>query len=143
MRFTITFICQRGELEAKAVLLAASLRRQLVAPVDLVACLPMPETVWGRPSRATLRALEALGVATVPVGNPIGDAYPIGNKIACLSAPLTTSAPATDRIVFLDSDILCTAPLDPGHELAAAFSVKPVDFATFAGGPAEIGRAHV
>jgi len=142
MRFTITFICQRGELEAKAVLLAASLRRHLTADVDLVACLPTPEAVWGKPSRPTLRAFESLGVSTIPVGNPIGDSYPIGNKIACLDATAATGAAGPDRIVFLDSDILCTAPLDPDRELAADFSVKPVDFATFAGGPAAWARLY-
>lgn len=142
MRFTITFICQRGELEAKAVLLAASLRRHLAAPVDLVARLPAPETAWGRPSPSTLRALESLGVAVAPVHNPIADAYPIGNKLACLDVPAASRGSCPDRVVFLDSDILCTGPFDPDRELAADFSVKPVDFATFAGGPAAWARLY-
>lgn len=142
MRFTITFICQRGELEAKAVLLAASLRRHLTAPVELTACLPTPEAVWGRPSPHTLRAFEALGVVTAPVRNPIADTYPIGNKIGCLDVPAATRGAGSDRVVFLDSDILCTAPLDPDRDVAGDFSVKPVDFATFAGGPAEWSRLY-
>lgn len=141
MRFTFTFICQRGALEAKAVLLAASLRRQLAAPADVVACLPMPEAVWGRPSRHTLRALDTLEVVTAPVRNLIADAYPIGNKIACLDPPASHGVPP-DRIVFLDTDILCTAPFVPDRELAADFAAKPVDFATFTGGPAAWARLY-
>jgi len=142
MRFTITFICQRGDLEAKAVLLAASLRRHLAAPAELIACLPAPEAVWGRPARHTLRAFESLGVRTTPVSNPVADTYPIGNKIACLDLAVTGGGAVPDRVVFLDSDILCTATLDLGGELAADFSVKPVDFATFAGGAAAWARLY-
>jgi SAM-dependent methyltransferase len=142
MRFTFTFICQRGALEAKAVLLAASLRRHLAASAELVACLPMPEAVWGRPSRHTLRAFESLGVVTAPVRNLIAETYPIGNKIACLDVPAAMRGLQPDRVVFLDSDILCTAPFDADLELAGDFSVKPVDFATFVGGPAAWSRLY-
>lgn len=142
MRFAITFVCQRGELEAKSVLLAASLRRHLAGPADLVACLPGPESAWGRPARHTLHALDALDVARVTVRNPIDDSYPIGNKVACLDAWDRMGGASPDRVVFIDSDILCTASLDLDRHLAADFSAKPVDFATFGGGPAEWSRLY-
>lgn len=141
MRCAITFVCQPGELEAKAVLLAASLRRRLVGDADLVACLPVGRSGRARPARHTLRALESLGVVTIPVRNPISDSYPIGNKIACLDAgALSTATP--ERIVFLDSDILCTSPFEPQRQLSGAFSAKAADFATFAGGAADWSRIY-
>lgn len=142
MRFTITFICQRGELEAKAVLLAASLRRRLASPAELVACLPTPQATWGRPARHTLRAFDALGVATAPVRNLIAGGYPIGNKIACLDPPHPGGRTGADRVVFLDSDIVCLQPFDLTRDLAADFSVKPVDLGTFAGNQATWSRLY-
>ncbi|MFM7108219.1 MAG: methyltransferase domain-containing protein [Planctomycetaceae bacterium] len=139
MPSVITFVCQLGVLEAKAVLLAASLRRHLSETARLVACLPAPETTWGRPTRRTLMALEALGADVVRVRNPIDDRYPIGNKIACLVPP--AGAPA-DRVIFLDSDILCTATFAPDRDLAGDFCAKPADFATFRGGPDEWARLY-
>lgn len=121
MRFAITFVCQSGELEAKAALLAASLRRFLVGSAELVAC--MPESA--PPAAATQRLLGSLGVRTVPIRNPVDPAYPIGNKVACMGVA------DADRVVFLDSDILCMAPLHLERHFAADFTAKPADFNTF------------
>ncbi len=110
-RFCFVFVCQHGPLEARAVLLAASLRRFLPASltVDLVAAQPMPEARWGCPSNATLNALDELGVRVAPVVNRIADDYPTGNKFDCLAVP--TRAPTT---LFLDSDMLMLrAPEEP------------------------------
>lgn len=142
MRFVITFVCQRGELEAKAALLAASLRRHLDGAADLVARLPTPETAWGRPGPETLRVLERLGVTTAAVPNAIDETYPIGNKIGCLDIPAGVGRPLPDRVVFLDSDILCMARFAPARHFAADFCVKPADVGTFAGGSEEWSRLY-
>ena len=52
-RYAFVFVCQAGEWETKALLLAGSLRRQLGACVDLIAAVPEPEGFWGRLSAAT------------------------------------------------------------------------------------------
>ncbi|RLS76189.1 MAG: sulfotransferase [Planctomycetota bacterium] len=130
MRFAISFVCQQGDLEVKALLLAASLRRYLTAAADLVACLPEPESQWGAVSPQTRRLLASLGVRTVPIRNVIDDAYPIGNKVTCLDA-----ATNAERMVFLDTDILCMEAFDPGRWFAHGFNAKPADAVGFADNP--------
>ncbi|MGH8040964.1 MAG: hypothetical protein ACREPN_02845 [Rudaea sp.] len=121
------FVCQAGELEIKALLLAASLRRQLRADHDLIAAVPVPAEQWGELSAATRRMLVRLQVHVRPIENPIGADYPIGNKLACLSTVMGGGA-----AVFLDSDILCLR--DVTHAPAADFAAKPADKRTFPGG---------
>lgn len=120
MSLSIAFVCQAGDLEAKALLLAASLRRALDGPgggaagprpesgpdVELIACLPTPEARFGRVADATRAALQALGVRTESIRNPLADDYPIGNKLACFDLPTTAACR-----LFLDSDVLLTRPL--------------------------------
>lgn len=132
MRFAITFVCQAGELEAKAVLLAASLRRFLAGSADLVACVPES----GPLAAATRRILQALDVRSVAIRNPLDPTYPIGNKVACMAAA------TADRVLFLDSDIICLAPLDLGRHFTADFTVKPADHATFSGRAEDWSRLY-
>src|SRR5688572_15672890 len=101
-RYAFVFVCQAGEWEIKALLLAGSLRRQLGACVDLIAAVPEPESVWGRLSAATVSMLARLNVRVVSVTNPVSQDFPHGNKIACLSVQHDRP-----KLVFLDSDILC------------------------------------
>jgi len=142
MSLSITFVCQAGDLEAKALLLAASLRRALDGPggeaagprpesgpdVELIACLPTPEARFGRVADATRAALQALGVRTESIRNPLADDYPIGNKLACFDLPTT----AAWRL-FLDSDVLLTRPLAAAW-WNAGIAAKPADWPTFRGG---------
>jgi hypothetical protein len=130
MRFAISFVCQRGDLEIKALLLAASLRRFLTCNAELIACLPEPESQWGAVSPEALRVLASLGVRTVAIRNVIDDAYPIGNKVTCLDV-----ATDADRMVFLDTDILCLEPFDPGRWFARGFNAKPADAVGFVDNP--------
>ena len=124
--YCFVFVCQAGELEIKSMLLVASLKRFLRREYELVAAIPGPESRWGRPSPSTLKLLRTLGGRTVPIINKIDANYPIGNKVSCLD--IGTSA---EKIVFLDSDILCmrefydTASMDP------PFNAKPADLVTF------------
>ncbi|TJV24020.1 MAG: sulfotransferase [Mesorhizobium sp.] len=110
---TVVFVCQAGEWEAKALLLAASLRRWCGDGIDLVAGVPTPPEVWGVLSKETEGELKSLGVRQEPITNPWGMEFSHANKIGCLRI-------AVDRpvIAFLDSDILCLGKPDfthPGH----------------------------
>jgi hypothetical protein len=126
-RPAFVFVCQAGELEVKALLLAASLRRFLHGEHELITALPTPAHTWGELSEATREALQHLGVRLVPIVNPIDPAYPIGNKLACLDVPVRS-----DRIAFVDSDILCLRDWGDPRCLQADFAAKPADLRTFA-----------
>jgi hypothetical protein len=131
-RYAFVFVCQAGELEIKAVLLAASLRRQLGASVELIAALPEPERVWGRPSAATLSMLARLNLRVVSITNPVSPDFPHGNKIACLSVPHERP-----KLVLLDSDVLCLRSMPDDPRLHAPLSMKPADEHAFGGAPDE------
>ena len=128
-RHAIVFVCQAGELEVKALLLAASLRRFLPRDVELIAAVPTPADVWGELSDDTRAQLLEFGATIVPIVNPIGTDYPIGNKLACIDVPTTAQ-----RIVFLDSDMLCLRDIGDPACLRVPFAAKPADLRTFAGG---------
>ena len=129
-RYAFVFVCQAGELEVKALLLAASLRKFLRRSYELIAAIPEPEEVFGRIRASTVTALEALGVRRVPIHNEVDPQYPIANKISCLRVP--TDA---DKLVFLDSDILCLREFHDEPRFQIAFNAKPVDAATFGPSP--------
>lgn len=137
MKYSFVFICQQGELEIKSLLLAASLKRFLRCDYELVAALPQPEALWGQPSATALDLLETLGVRQVQITNPIGHHYPIGNKLACLN--IETSA---DKIVFLDSDMLCLREFRHSRRFERAFNAKPADLHTFGAAPGEWARVY-
>lgn len=120
------FVCQAGELEIKALLLAASLKRFVADSHEMVAAVPGPESTWGALAESTLTLLRSLGVRIEPIENPIGPDYPIGNKLACLNV-LTTA----DRLVFLDSDIVCLRKPDMRFLASCSFAAKPADLRTF------------
>ena len=113
-------VCQRGALEAKALLLAASLRKFLPAEHDIVVALPQPASLWGTPAAATLAALDRYGVRTAATVNRISPDYPIGNKIDCLAIPTKCR-----KIVFLDSDILLLRAIDPAALAASPIAAVP------------------
>jgi len=125
-RYAFVFICQEGELEIKALLLAASLKRFLRCDYELVAALPAPEETWGRPGAATLALLARMGVRTVPVVNEIDPPYPLANKIACLKIRSDAA-----KLVFIDSDILCMREFRDEPRFAADLNAKPADLQTF------------
>ena len=125
--FAFFFVCQAGELEVKAALLAASLRRNLRVPGELVACVPEPEGRWGTVPPDTLALLGRLGVRIAPIRNEVADDYPIGNKVSCLRVPSDA-----DKLVFIDSDVLCVTEFRDEPRFALPFHAKPADVATFA-----------
>ncbi len=137
MKYCFVFVCQQGELETKSMLLAASLRRFLRCEHELVAALPQPEAHWGKPAAATLDLLESLGARRVQITNPIGPDYPIGNKLACLNIET-----AADKIVFLDSDMLCLREFHHTRRFERGFNAKPADMRTFGAEPGEWARVY-
>lgn len=122
--FSFKFVCERGELEVKSLLLAASLREYVEGEYELVAGIP--EAPERAPRSVTMELLDRLDVRRAGLRNPIGDHFPIANKIPCLGLP--TSA---DLSVFLDSDILCLHPLRLPGELRGPLAAKPADMPTF------------
>jgi len=64
-----TFVCQQGQLVGEALLLAASLRRNLTFPARLAAVIPLPREIFGTPLESALRILRDLGVEVVEAVN--------------------------------------------------------------------------
>ncbi len=128
-RLAFVFVCHGGELEIKALLLAASLRAALGDAPELVAAVPRPAQVWGAPSAAALRMLQRLRVRVQEVENPIGPEYPIGNKLACFGVAARAAS-----VAVLDSDILCLRDFAVDPAAATGFAAKPADKRTFPGG---------
>ncbi len=124
--YAFLFICQQGELEVKSLLLAASLKRFLRCEHELIAAIPTPAEQWGAPGELTRKLLQEMGVRLVSIHNDIKPVYPLGNKIFCLRVPT-----AADKLVFIDSDILCLREFHDEPRFAIPFNAKPADLATF------------
>jgi hypothetical protein len=121
-KFCFVFICQKGELELKSMLLAASLRENLRGDYELVAAIPEPKSVWGEISPLTKKLLKLFDVRTENVKNEIDINYPIGNKVSCFN--IKTDA---DKIVFLNSDIICLKPFSPDDHFTEQFCSTPIN----------------
>lgn len=126
MKYSFIFVCQQGELEIKSMLLAASLKQKLKCEYQLIAAIPTPKRLWGKPGKSTINFLEKLGVTLIPIMNHIDYAYPIGNKLSCLQ--IETSG---DIKVFIDSDMLCLGEFSHSPEFEAPFLAKPADGVTW------------
>ncbi len=120
----IVFICQKGELEIKAVLLAWSLRNTHGASVNLYAAIPQ-QGDWNYLAKETTALLNFLGVVLLDMPSPFGEEYPIGNKITAIGL-----LPDNEPGCFLDSDIVSMEPwffeIPKGKSLA-----KPADLGTW------------
>lgn len=130
MKYCFVFVCQQGELEIKASLLAASLHRYLKCDYELVVAIPTPEEQWGKPADHTRAFLKKLGARLISIRNQIDEKYPIGNKVSCL---LVESS--ADKIVFLDSDILMMRDFAHSPRFDITFNAKPADIASFSTAP--------
>lgn len=125
-RYAFVFVCQQGELEIQAALLAASLNKFLKCDHELIAGFPVPERVCGTPSGTTIALFKRLGVRTVRIVNKVNPLYTHANKIACLK--VRTKA---HKIVFLDTDILLLRDFCDEPRFSRDINVKPVDYQTF------------
>lgn len=122
MKFCFVFVCQQGELEIKSMLLAASLRENLRGDYELVAAIPKPKSHWGKISELTKKIIKQLDIRVENIENEIDINYPIGNKVSCFN--IKTDA---DKIVFVDSDIVCMRPFLSEEHFTEQFCAKPVD----------------
>jgi hypothetical protein len=127
VKYTFVFVCQRGPLEVQAMLLAASLAENLRCDHRLVAALPEPEETWGRPREETLRFLERLGVARVPVQNHVSCELPVTNKLSCLDVEHEG-----DVTVYIDADMLCMKPFSGAAGFEGEFGARAAGFDCFA-----------
>ena len=118
------FVCQSGEWEVKATLLAASLRRHVSPDVELIAAVPHPSAVWGQLSETTIDALNTMNVRRVQIENPIDASFTHANKIACLAVPIRART-----LVFLDSDIICLGVPEPSLFRRQPVCAKVADLA--------------
>lgn len=126
-KLSIVFVCQAGDLEIKAGLLAASIRQfHSASEVELIACTPHISGVAENPGTHTESLFSELDVSIRHIDSPFGESYPIGNKMAALAVPTRA-----DRTLFLDTDILCLAPLAISGLSEADIQFKPVDLHTF------------
>lgn len=108
MKLDVVFVCQHGEIEVMAALLAASLRKCCDNQVILHVIEPIPPEVYGSISPFTRTFLESLEVFWYQFRNPISDDYKIFNKLNAFHI-----RPQGDKILFLDSDIFVRRPLQP------------------------------
>jgi hypothetical protein len=58
------FVCQSGRLEREACVLAASMRKAFGTDAQLIAAVPLPESIMGTVSPNILRFLDSIGVQT-------------------------------------------------------------------------------
>lgn len=126
--YAFVFVCQEGALEGLSLLLAASLKRFLSCRHEIIAAVPLPTEKWGNLSPQTLDAFKQMGVRVEYFENLIscekkGD--PLTNKIYCLRIPTQM-----DKIIFLDSDLLCLQTFDPNNKFFGSVSVAPTFQAT-------------
>lgn len=122
----IVFVCQKGELELKALLLAWSLRKTHGASVNLIAACPEYKD-WSDLSALTLSALKELSVDIKKFTPTFGSDYPIGNKISALGL-----LPKNAIGCFLDSDMLSLSHWNVDDILKNSESAaKPADLGTW------------
>ena len=113
----ICFVCQSGELEIQAVLLAASLRLHFPPDTELIAAHP---SLLGPFRSEVEKAFDALDVITLPIRNPLREDCAVGHKLAAM---MLLGGPDTG--MFLDTGTLAmSAPGAFPQELAAVPATK-------------------
>ncbi|MND25621.1 hypothetical protein D3C80_160560 [compost metagenome] len=121
---TMVFVVHAGELEVKSAVLAASLRKRFGASANILAALPSPDSAWGGLSDASRRLYRRLSIPLLPIENPFGEQYPIGNKFAALAL-----GPEVGHTLFLDSDMICIEAFDADALQRFDAALKPADMA--------------
>ncbi|MFC2112204.1 hypothetical protein ACFLTA_02965 [Bacteroidota bacterium] len=122
--FSVVFICQPGELEIKAALLAASLRQNWGYGLDLHCGIPEILGTETLPMNHTIDFLESLDTKIHKFKNPIINNEPrsmpgskFSNKLFCFPKDLKN-----DRVLFLDSDIICLKKPDLHNTIESEFA---------------------
>nr|WP_256586833.1 sulfotransferase [Pseudomonas sp. A46] len=119
---TIVFVADGGALEGKAAVLASSLRRAFGATVNIIAAQPEPVSSLGELGPESIRLYDRLSIQRLPVTNPFGKEYLIGNKISAVGL-----GPKDGYTLFLDSDIYCLRPLEFVSLMDFDAALKAVD----------------
>lgn len=135
--YSFIFVCQHGDLEIKAMLLAASLHHFVSCPYEMVVAVPQPESLYRAPDPSTLKMLQDLGGRVAPIHNQIDPTYPIANKISAMAVPT-----AGRRRIFLDTDFLCTRPLGGDPRLDVPFGAVPAAMVTWGKNVSDWDRAY-
>jgi len=125
------FICQRGDLEIKSMILAISLLEKVESNVKLVAAVPDHENIGLKPEIDTLDFLSNLGIHlsffrnSYLTNSQLTPARLLTNKIFALN-----DLPMADKVIFLDSDMICLKKPVYSHQLDKIdFAAKQVDYA--------------
>lgn len=122
----IVFVCQRGQLEIKSVLLAWSIKKFQKESCTVIAAIPRYKD-WGDISSETKRILKALDIECIEFTPSFGDEYPIGNKIDALKL-LGNEQPGC----FIDTDMMCLNSYCVEDLLGeSAVAAKPADMSTW------------
>jgi sulfotransferase family protein len=101
-------------------LLAASLKQFLRCDYELIAAVPTPAEEWGELTDTGRTVLEEMDIRIVPIVNEFGTSRPIANKISCMLVPT-----GADKLVFLDSDVLCLREFYDEERFAIPFNATP------------------
>lgn len=126
MPVTLVFVIHGGALEAKSAILAASLRARLGFDrrLRIIAAVAKPNHLWGALSPSTEQLLARLEIECLPIENPFGADYPIGNKFAALAL-----GGPDGHCLFLDSDMYCRSTPDFAYLQQYEAALKPADLA--------------
>lgn len=109
-KYSFIFVCQKGEIEIQSLLLVASLKLFLKVNHELIAAIPGPKDFFRKPDDITLHFMKRMGVKLYYFENDFvkegkkSNHYLIANKIFALKANIDSDS---EKIIFLDSDILC------------------------------------
>jgi hypothetical protein len=112
-RLTCYFIVEPPEYQVMACYLAASLREQFGQGVALVGYCPAHRLAEVHPEVIRVLGLMGCEVRPFQTEGRFEPPYPHGNKILA-----TMERRETEFSCFMDSDILCLAPNDPGALIA-------------------------
>lgn len=133
---TFVFVCQSGELEMQSLLLAATLRAHVDDRHKIVAAIPLPDAIFGKPLQETMEYFFDLDIEVIHFENTwasqsavsdhgnqflhdpkstIPRQWLMANKIFLLQALEVT----TEKVVFVDTDQICM------HSMELFCSVQP------------------
>jgi len=115
--FSISFICQKGDLEIKSLILVSSLKQYLNCNYELIAFIPKSAPA----SQSTIEQLSKNNVKIKFFDTPIKGYY-ISNKIAALDYITTKKYK-----IFLDSDIILINQTDFNDIKITDVAIKPID----------------
>ena len=103
MNLDFVFICQSGELEIKASLLAASIRRFCDPDSNIHIIEPSPPEVYGKVSKEVKTFLANIGAKWYSFKNPISNEYKIGNKLNAFKSILIYSLEDLTRACLFET----------------------------------------